>query len=73
MSENKSEVARLLQQFDDEYQAAYNGLSGLAYGTARHDFISKKIEGMEKAREQLEGLVGEEEAMKLIKEKWENA
>lgn len=69
-SENKSEVARLLQQFDTEYEAAQRGLSGLAYGTSIHEFITAKMEGMENAREQLESLVGEERTMELIKEQW---
>lgn len=70
-NENKSEVARLLKTFDQEYQAAQLGLSGLAYGTSMHDFITAKMEGMEKAREELVDLVGEEKATQLIVKQWE--
>ena len=40
MQENTSEVARLMSRIASEYEAAQSGLSGLAYGTARHDFIN---------------------------------
>lgn len=69
-NENQSEVARLLAQFDSEYQAAQLGLSGLAYGTSIHEFITAKMEGMEKARGELTNLVGEEKATELIVEQW---
>lgn len=65
---NKSEVARLLKQFDDEYQAAQNGLSGLAYGVSQHAFITAKMEAMEKTRQQMNDLLGEDETTKLIVE-----
>ena len=43
-SESKSEVARLMQQITLEYEAAKRGMSGLAAGTARHDFIIARME-----------------------------
>jgi hypothetical protein len=43
-TEHGSEVARLLQQIDQECEAARPGLSGLALGTARHDFITTRLE-----------------------------
>ncbi len=54
-----SEVARLLAQIREEYQAAQLGLSGLASGTAKHDFITTKLETMGKLQDQLETLVGD--------------
>jgi hypothetical protein len=42
--EQGSEVARLLKQIREEYAAAQQGLSGLAYGTSRHAFITAKME-----------------------------
>ncbi len=42
--ESKSEVASLMQRIDLEREAAQQGLTGLAYGTARHDFITARME-----------------------------
>ena len=44
VSESKSEVASLMQRIDLEREAAQHGLTGLAYGTARHDFITARME-----------------------------
>ena len=63
--ENKSEVARLLAQISAEYEAAYNGLHGLAQGTTRHSFITARMENMGKLQVELEKLVGDE-AMGMI-------
>ena len=41
--ENKSEIARFREQQALEEQAAWLGLHGLAWGTARHDVIRKRI------------------------------
>lgn len=70
--EQGSDLAKLLRQFDDEYKAAQQGLEGLALGTALHEFITKRMEGMEAAREQIEELVGPEEAARLIVESMEH-
>jgi hypothetical protein len=55
----QSEVARILAQIDAEYQAARNGLSGLAQGNTRHSFITARMENMGKLQEALEELVGD--------------
>lgn len=60
-----SEVARLMQRIEAEYQAAVNGLSGLAV-TARHDFITARMENIQRCGEQLIPLVGYEEATRLV-------
>ena len=44
MGTEKSEVASLMQRIDLERAAAQQGLTGLAYGTARHDFITARME-----------------------------
>jgi hypothetical protein len=44
VNESKSEVASLMQRIDLEREAAQQGLTGLAYGTARHDFITARME-----------------------------
>jgi len=64
--QNGSEVARLLQSIQREYEAAEQGLSGLALGTATHQFITARMEQMHRAHEQLEALLGPEEATALV-------
>lgn len=61
-----SEVAQLLAQIDAAHHAAMQGLYGLAQGTARHDFITAKMEQMQRASEQLIETLGVEKAMPLI-------
>ena len=68
----ESEVARLKRQIAAEYQAAQQGLTGLAHGTARHAFITARLENMEKCRQQLTTLVGEQACTKLLHEALEN-
>lgn len=60
-----SEVAQLRQRIADEYLAAKLGLSGLAYGTSRHLFITSRMENMQRTHEQLQEIVGDQ-AMALI-------
>jgi hypothetical protein len=73
MSENKSEVAHVLEQIELEFQAAQRGLTGLAFGTAKHEFITNKMEQMGRLHEKLQTMVGEEQAVKLLAETLENA
>lgn len=63
--ENKSEVARILAQIVQEYEAGHNGLYGLAQGTTRHSFITARMENMAKLQNELEKLVGDQ-AMGLV-------
>lgn len=65
---NKSEVARLMQRIDEEYEAAWQSLHGFASGTARHDFINQKLENMAQCHEELKTLVGEQDATKILVE-----
>jgi hypothetical protein len=67
MSENSSEVARLLAQIGREYEAAQRGLTGLATGTARHEFITRKMERMSDLHSSLQALVGESATALLAK------
>ncbi len=71
--ESKSEVARVMRQIELEYQAAQLGLYGLAYGTAKHEFITNKMEQMGKLHEKLQTLVGPEQAVQLLAQSLENA
>ena len=64
---NASEVARLLQQIKDEYEAAALGLTGIAQ-TGRHQFITRHMENMGQAHQALQGIVGTEQATILVAE-----
>lgn len=57
--EQRSEVARLLSQISEEYEAAQRGLTGLSYGTSQHDFITARMENMGQLHTQLQSLVGD--------------
>lgn len=71
--ESKSEVARLMQQIEREYEAAIRGLTGFAEGSSKHAFITARMERMAACHETLKGLVGEHEAGKLLAEALEEA
>ena len=66
-----SEVSRLLAQINDEYEAAQRGLSGLAYGTSQHEFITARLEHMGQLHNALHELVGDA-AIAMIAEKLDN-
>jgi len=57
--EQRSEVARLLSQISAEYEAAKQGMTGLAYGTSQHEFITARMEHMGQLHNQLHTLVGD--------------
>jgi hypothetical protein len=62
----QSDVAQILKQIDQEYQASKRGLEGLASGTARHDFIQHRTENIGRCHEHLSDLIGPEQAIALI-------
>ena len=59
-NESHSEVARLLAQISAEYEAAQRGLSGLAYGTSQHEFITARMENLGQLHNQLQSIVGDD-------------
>lgn len=61
----ESEVARLLESIRLSYESAYLALHGPAM-VAKHEFITKRMENMQQAHEQLQTIVGKEEAAKLV-------
>lgn len=63
--ENSSEVARLMQRIQEEYEAAEQALHAPAM-VAKHEFISKRMENMQQAHAELQMIVGEHEAIKLV-------
>ena len=62
----QSDVARLLKQIEQEYQASKQGLEGFASGTARHDFIQQRTEKIGQCHEHLSELIGSDQAIALI-------
>jgi hypothetical protein len=64
--QNLSEVAKIRQQIQTEYEAAKQGLSGLSSGTARHAFIAAHYEHLGILHEQLAELIGANEAVAVI-------
>jgi hypothetical protein len=66
--EQNSEVARLLAQINNEYEAARRGLSGLAQGIGQHRFITKRMEQIAELHSQLRDLVGDEAMMLITQE-----
>jgi hypothetical protein len=62
-----SEVTRLLAQISAEYEAAQRGVSAFASGTARHQFISARMERMGHLHHELQSIVGDS-AIALIAE-----
>jgi hypothetical protein len=63
MENNKSEVARLMRQITEEYQAAKLGMQGPAVGSTKHQFITSKMERMHDLHESLVPLVGPQQAI----------
>lgn len=61
-----SEVARLLEHIQAQYESAVLGLSGVASGTATHAFITARMERMGQLHHELAQLVGEKEAIALF-------
>jgi hypothetical protein len=64
----QSEVTRLLARIEQEYASARSGLSGLASGTARHAFLTGKMERIQTCYRSLCGLLGTPEATRAVAE-----
>jgi hypothetical protein len=63
---SESEVARLRRQIELELEAVQRGLYGLASGTARHEFIRKRMNRVETYQGQLAQKVGEDTANQMV-------
>jgi hypothetical protein len=55
-----SEIAQIRETIAREYMAAKWGLTGFAQGSAKHEFISARMERIEEGRKALEVYVGGE-------------
>ena len=62
-----SEIARLRRQIELECQAMQLGLNGHA-AVAQHEVITNKYRTLGRYMQQLDALVGEEEATKIVTE-----
>jgi hypothetical protein len=62
----QSEVAQLRTRILNEYEAMKRGLSGVASGTARHEFIDARMRHVDGYYKQLSRHVGEQEATNTI-------
>lgn len=69
---SQSEVAKLLQEVEDNFRAAQSALTGLSAGSATHTFITKKMEAINGQRVILSAIVGSDQAMQLIAERLDN-
>ena len=65
ITDHRSEVARLCQQIEAEYQAAQRALSEVTM-IGRHTFITTRQENIGKCFETLSTLMTPEEASKVI-------
>lgn len=70
--EHGSDVARLMQQIEREYEAALRGLTGLAI-TAPHEFITARMERIADCHQELQALVGEPAAIQVVAQALEQA
>jgi hypothetical protein len=50
---NQSEIARLRAQIQAESESAYQGLHGLSQGSAKHEFITARMERIGELHEEL--------------------
>lgn len=66
-SQNKSEVARILEQISLEYEAAQRIMYGFAAGAGKHQFISARMENMGQLHSKLREIVGES-AIEMVAE-----
>lgn len=64
--QNSSEVARILESIRLNYESAHLALHGPAI-VGRHEIISRKMENMQRAHEELQTIVGDD-AIRLIAE-----
>ena len=68
----RSEVAQIMAQIQAEYESGMCGLTGLSSGTARHDFITARMERIGQLHSDLRDLVGEQHAAGLLVDALEN-
>jgi hypothetical protein len=65
MAGDQSEVARLRQRIEEEYQAAQQAVSGFRQA-GKHEFITASLDRIGNYQTQLATLIGEEESVKVV-------
>jgi hypothetical protein len=65
-NDHRSEVARLREQIAQEHQAAEWAVTGLASGTAKHLFITRRMERIGDHQQRLASLIGEQASMQIV-------
>lgn len=65
--ENKSEVARILEEISLEYEAAYRSVHGFVAGVGKHQFITARMENMGNLHSKLQEIVGDS-AIEMVAE-----
>ena len=65
---NESQIGRLLDTIDAEYQSAQSALTGPPVGTSKHEFITARMENIGAAHKQLVDIVGKDAAGVLLVE-----
>jgi len=66
-SQNKSEVARILEQISLEYEAAQRIMYDFAAGAGKHQYISARMENMGNLHSKLREIVGDS-AIEMVAE-----
>jgi len=61
-----SEIARLKQRIEREFQAMVDGLNGLSSGAARHQVINRRYAHIDSYLSRLEALVGKEASRAIV-------
>jgi hypothetical protein len=61
----KSDVQKLRERIEDEYTSMRLGLSGLAAGVAKHQFIEARMHQVGTYEDQLATQIGEEQARRF--------
>lgn len=64
--QNRSEVARLRAQIEAEHQSCVLALKGLSSGNLQHAFISSRMRHMDQSYQELENIIGEEQATDIL-------
>ena len=62
----QSEVAQLMARIAAEHEAAQRGITGLAAGTARHEFIRTHYARIDTLQSELSAVIGHDAAMTAV-------
>lgn len=62
----RSDVAAMVEGIESQYYAAHSALHALSAGTARHQFITHRMERAGQISEELSTLIGKDAATPLI-------